>query len=162
MVLRTWVQLPSSPLKLKNAGFQVFLFKQVNRLIWGGIGMAGFSREDIIKSLPSPVVVVVGSDGSGSYQCPGCGRSVDFNQEKCIICSQTLSWSSLLERQAKQTGHRLKGTVTFDLPGDFTKGNCRKCPISYISKTREDNVYTCPLTGKHQEDCPVVVEKIDL
>lgn len=46
-------------------------------------------------------------------------------------------------------GKPKKGTMTavlkFEVAGDFTKGDCRKCPLSYIAKEKNENVYECPL-----------------
>lgn len=36
-------------------------------------------------------------------------------------------------------------TLKFEVGGDFNKGDCRKCPLSYIAKENNENVYECPL-----------------
>ena len=115
--------------------------------------MAGFSREDLLKQFPLAVV-----DSPEGFLCPSCGRVVQHGQEKCFICNQTLSWENL-QTAKNDDGERLRGTISFALSPDFVKGNCRKCPISYIAKDGEENRYTCPLAGKHQENCPMVISK---
>ncbi|CBL14129.1 hypothetical protein RO1_39120 [Roseburia intestinalis XB6B4] len=39
----------------------------------------------------------------------------------------------------------MTAVLKFEVAGDFTKGDCRKCPLSYIAKEKNENVYECPL-----------------
>ena len=38
-----------------------------------------------------------------------------------------------------------KAKIEFDVPADFTLEDCRKCPLSYIGRNGDENVYECPL-----------------
>lgn len=116
--------------------------------------MAGFSREDIVKQFP--VAVVATAEG---YTCPSCSRLVNHGSEKCTLCGQTLSWTNIQEKAEDHAGKKNIGVIKVNLPADFAVGNCRKCPISYISKIDKGNVYTCPIAGNHQENCPIVIEE---
>ena len=35
--------------------------------------------------------------------------------------------------------------IEFDVPADFVLEDCRKCPMSYIGRNGDENVYECPL-----------------
>ena len=77
------------------------------------------------------------------YSCPTCGRAVSLGMDKCT-CSQVLSWKNIQQEEAAM-GDKRKAIIEFEVSSDFTKGNCRKCPISYLGKNGTDNVYECPL-----------------
>ena len=47
--------------------------------------------------------------------------------------------------------------LMFEVPGDFVKGDCRKCPLSYISRRDGESVYDCPLNMR--KDCPLKFDK---
>ena len=38
-----------------------------------------------------------------------------------------------------------KAKIEFDVPADFALEDCRKCPLSYIGRNGDENVYECPL-----------------
>ena len=107
------------------------------------MGMQEDLRAQLIKQFPSEVVETADPTGAMYYSCPSCHRPVALNQDKCGACSQALSWDNV-RRDATRSGIKV-GKVEFELPLDFTKGNCRKCPLSYISKSGGENVYECPL-----------------
>lgn len=100
-------------------------------------------RAQLIKQFPSEVIELTDMTGAQYYACPTCRRAVAIGQAKCGGCTQTLSWDRI-RRENECKGIR-KGCIEFDLPIDFTPGNCRKCPLSYIGRNVEGNVYECPL-----------------
>lgn len=104
-------------------------------------------RAQLIKQLPSEVVENVDTTGAMYYACPSCHRPVAMGQSKCNGCSQTLSWENV-KKDAERKGQK-RARIEFDLPLDFTPGNCRKCPLSYIGKSAGENVYECPLGWKN-------------
>ena len=89
-------------------------------------------REQLIKQFPSDVVEILDQK-----------RAVTVGTDKCPGCGQVLAWDHIRKENQK------KGTMTavlkFEVAGDFTKGDCRKCPLSYIAKEKNENVYECPL-----------------
>lgn len=107
------------------------------------MGMQDDLRAQLIKQLPSEVVENVDTTGALYYACPACHRPVAMGQNKCGGCNQALSWDNV-RKDAERNGQK-RGYVEFDLPLDFTVGNCRKCPLSYIGRSGDDNVYECPL-----------------
>ena len=117
------------------------------------------NKEEIIKQFPASVEVKTDGNGVVKYLCPRCKREIQYGKDKCSFCCQTLSWTTALAQQAKENGYRLEGSLKFELPGDFSPGNCRKCPISYISKRGAENLYACPLQSR-QENCPIAIKKI--
>ena len=91
-------------------------------------------REELIKQFPAEVVELVE---------PSCKRVVTLNESKCAGCSQVLSWDHI--RQEEMVKGVKTATLKFEVGGDFNKGDCRKCPLSYIAKENNENVYECPL-----------------
>lgn len=104
-------------------------------------------RAQLIKQLPAEVTESVDTSGALYYACPTCHRPAALEQKKCIYCSQTLAWENIKKERA-QNGLK-RGRIEFDLPMDFTLGNCRKCPLSYIARSGDDNVYECPLGSRN-------------
>ena len=106
-------------------------------------------REQLIKQFPSDVVEMLDQSGKPYYGCPTCKRAFTVGTDKCPGCGQVLAWDHIRKESQK------KGTMTavlkFEVAGDFTKGDCRKCPLSYIAKEKNENVYECPL--KMRENC---------
>ena len=100
-------------------------------------------REQLIKQFPSDEVEILDQSGKPYYGCPTCKRAVTVGTDKCPGCGQVLAWDHIRKENQK------KGTMTavlkFEVAGDFTKGDCRKCPLSYIAKEKNENVYECPL-----------------
>lgn len=115
----------------------------------GRIGMLSDElREQLIKQFTAEVVEVRGNMNEVYYSCPGCGRPVSKGMDKCG-CGQALSWKKIMSAETASGVKR--AALEFDVPTDFTKGDCRKCPISYIGKSDGENVYECPL--KMRADC---------
>ena len=110
------------------------------------MGMQEDLREQLIKQLPSEVVENVDATGVLYYACPTCRRPVAMRNSKCDTWGQNLSWENVL-KEAELRGLK-RGCIEFDLPVDFTLGNCRKCPLSYIGRSGEDSVYECPLGSR--------------
>lgn len=103
-------------------------------------------RAELIKQLPSEVIETTDKDGNPFYCCPVCKKAIVVDQEKCTSCGQALSWQSI--RKENQKRGIKKACLEFDVPSDFSLGDCRKCPLSYIGKRGDDNVYECPLQNR--------------
>lgn len=101
-------------------------------------------RSELIKQFPSEVLEVTQQNGKTYYACPTCNRAVSRSESKCAGCNQVLSWTNIRHDEEKQVGIKT-ATLSFEVPGDFSKGNCRKCPLSYIVKSNSENMYECPL-----------------
>lgn len=112
-------------------------------------------RAQLIKQFGAEVIIVIDEDGSEIYACPTCRRQVAKRDEKCPACEQVLKWDSVRRVETQNCGVKT-ATISFQIPGDFVKGNCRKCPISYIARKEGENVYDCPLNMRN--DCPITVE----
>lgn len=110
-------------------------------------------RQQLIRQFPAEVVEATGTMNEVYYACPTCGRAVALGTDKCTGCSQVLSWKNLNQMEAAK-GMR-KAVLEFEVSADFTNGNCRKCPISYIGKSGSENVYECPL--KMRGDCRIKI-----
>lgn len=100
-------------------------------------------RAQLIRQFPSEVVEVADMDGKTYYACPTCKRAVAFGMDKCNGCNQKLSWENI--RKQNQSRGIKRATVEFEVPNDFSKEDCRKCPLSYIGRSGDENVYECPL-----------------
>ncbi|MFR7960423.1 MAG: hypothetical protein ACLU6P_08330 [Roseburia intestinalis] len=96
-------------------------------------------REQLIKQFPSDVVEILDQSGKPYYGCPTCKRAVTVGTDKCPGCGQVLAWDHIRKENQK------KGTMTavlkFEVAGDFTKGDCRKCPLSYIAKEKKMKMF---------------------
>ena len=110
-------------------------------------------REQLIKQFPSEVAEATDIEGKLYYACPTCRRPAVLNQEKCVNCNQVLSWNNIRDLNNRKGWHR--GKLEFDLPADFSPGDCRKCPLSYIGRQGDENVYECPL--KSRGNCKIQV-----
>ncbi len=100
-------------------------------------------RAELIKQFPSEVFELVDRNGAPYYACPTCKRAVSVGTDKCQGCNQVLSWENIRKENVKKG--IIKARLEFEVPIDFAKGDCRKCPLSYIGKSGDDNVYECPL-----------------
>lgn len=109
-------------------------------------------RASLIKQFAAEVVYMKEEGGKEYYACPSCKRPVAMSKEKCSSCAQTLNWNSIREEEKRRFGNK-KATLVFDVPGDFSKSDCRKCPLSYIAKTDGENMYECPLGMRN--NCPL-------
>lgn len=116
--------------------------------------MQGDLRAELIKQFPAEVVEITESSEKQYYACPTCKRAVSRGETKCSGCSQVLSWDSVRQKEIAVAGEK-KATLTFEVAGDFVKGDCRKCPLSYIAKVNGENLYECPL--KMRTNCKLVV-----
>ncbi len=104
-------------------------------------------RAQLIKQFSAEVVEITETTGKKYYACPTCKRAVAKSDTKCPGCAQALSWNNIRIEETKITGPKT-ATLSFEVAGDFVKGDCRKCPLSYIAKTGQDNVYECPLNKR--------------
>jgi len=104
-------------------------------------------RAQLIKQFPSEVIETTNQAGESYYACPACRRAVASGQDKCGGCMQVLSWDNIRKEMIEKKGIK-KGIIEFDLPADFSKGDCRKCPLSYIGRSGDENVYECPLNWR--------------
>ncbi len=100
-------------------------------------------RLQLIRQFPAEVVEARDNRNEMYYACPTCGRPVALGTDKCMGCSQVLSWKNM-NQQMSVNGMR-KAVLEFEVASDFSNGNCRKCPLSYIGKGETGNVYECPL-----------------
>ena len=75
--------------------------------------------------------------------CPTCKRPVALGTDKCSGCGQALGWTNIKKADAAKGSKTAR--LEFEVPSDFTPGDCRKCPLSYIAKEGGENVYECPL-----------------
>lgn len=111
-------------------------------------------RAQLIKQFAAEVVELTEQSGKKYYACPTCKRPVAKSDTKCLGCQQALSWQNIRVEEQGPTGPRF-ATLRFEVPAEFAKGDCRKCPLSYIAKTNTENVYECPLN--HRANCPLEI-----
>lgn len=111
-------------------------------------------RAQLIKQFAAEVVEIADSMGRRYYACPTCKRAVAKSDTNCSGCAQALSWANIRTVEVGDKGPRL-AQLQFEVPSEFVKGDCRKCPLSYIAKTSTENVYECPL-GK-RTNCPLTI-----
>ncbi len=111
-------------------------------------------REQLIKQFAAEVIQVRETNGREYYACPTCKRPVAKSDDKCMGCQQTLSWKNIRIEEEGPSGPK-KAMLKFEVPGDFVKGDCRKCPLSYITKSNTENVYECPLNMR--TCCPLEI-----
>lgn len=103
-------------------------------------------KAELLKQFPAEAIEIQDQVGNIIYACPKCKRATSLSMEKCTMCGQVLSWNNILKKNHAANGSRAR--IDFDIPADFTPGDCRKCPLSYISKKDNDSVYDCPLNMK--------------
>ena len=113
-------------------------------------------RAQLIKQFAAEVVELTEQSGKKFYACPTCKRPVAKSDTKCPGCQQMLSWQNLRHEEQGSSGPKY-AVLRFEVPDGFTKGDCRKCPLSYIAKTSNENVYECPLNNRTH--CPLNVEE---
>jgi len=111
-------------------------------------------RNELIKQFPSAVVQTNDEMGNSYYACPTCNRAISARATKCSNCNQVLSWDSIRQIEKETVGSKT-ATLTFEVPGDFVKGNCRKCPLSFITNLKDENIYECPL--KMRNSCELEI-----
>ena len=112
-------------------------------------------RAQLIKQFAAEVIEMTEQSGKKYYACPTCKRTVVKSYDKCPSCQQVLSWNNIRVEEQGVSGPRF-ATLTFEVPEDFAKGDCRKCPLSYIAKISNENVYECPLGNRTH--CPLHLE----
>lgn len=100
-------------------------------------------RAELIKQFPAEVVELTEQTGKTYYACPTCKRAITLATEKCSGCGQVLTWDHI-RKEDMMKGIK-KAILEFDVPADFATGDCRKCPLSYIGREHNENVYECPL-----------------
>ena len=120
------------------------------------MGLQEDLRAQLIKQFAAEVVELTEQSGKKYYACPTCKRPVAKSDAKCLGCQQALSWQNIRVVEQGNSGPRY-ATLRFEVPSDFEKGYCRKCPLSYIAKTNTENVYECPLNNR--TNCPLIIEK---
>lgn len=111
-------------------------------------------RAQLIKQFPAEVIELAEQNGARYYACPTCKRPVAKSDNSCPGCQQVLGWDSVRKMEAGPSGPRY-ATLKFEVGGDFSKGDCRKCPLSYIAKSATENVYECPLNLRSR--CPIEI-----
>lgn len=112
-------------------------------------------REQLIKQFAADVVMLTEDTGKEYYACPTCKRHVALSNEKCPSCDQKLKWDNVKKVENEKVGIKT-ASLSFEVPGDFVKSDCRKCPLSYIAKREGENVYECPLNMRN--NCPLTIE----
>ena len=112
-------------------------------------------RAQLIKQFPADVVELAEQNGTRYYACPTCKRPVAKSDSSCPGCQQVLGWGKIKELETGPMGPRY-AVLKFEVPGDFSKGDCRKCPLSYIAKSATENVYECPLNLRSR--CPIEIQ----
>lgn len=105
--------------------------------------LQGDLRAELIRQFPAEAVEVADNTGKIYFACPTCKRAIALNQDKCSGCGQVISWHNI-QKKVQASGTRM-AKLTFEVPVDFTNGDCRKCPLSYITKSGDSNAYECPL-----------------
>lgn len=109
-------------------------------------------RAQLIKQFAAEVIEITEGLDKKYYACPTCKRPVAKSDTQCLGCMQALSWEHIRHEEAGPTGPRM-ATLRLEVPAEFAKGDCRKCPLSYIAKNGHENVYECPLNNRTQ--CPL-------
>lgn len=100
-------------------------------------------RLQLMRQFPVEVVEARDARNEMYYACPTCSRPVAMGMDKCTSCTQVLSWKNI-NQGISENGMR-KAVLEFEVASDFSIGNCRKCPISYIGRNDSGSVYECPL-----------------
>lgn len=118
------------------------------------MGLQDDLRAQLIKQFAAEVVELTEQTGRKYYACPTCKRPVAKSDAKCPGCQQALSWQNIRVVEQGPMGPRY-ATLRFEVPAEFVRGDCRKCPLSYIAKSSNENVYECPLN--HRTHCPLEV-----
>lgn len=114
-------------------------------------------RASLIKQFAADVVEITEENDNVYYGCPTCRRPVSRHNVTCVSCGQTLKWDHITKEEYKKSGAK-KATLSFEVPGDFAKSDCRKCPLSYITKKDGESQYDCPLNMRNK--CPLEFSEI--
>lgn len=113
-------------------------------------------RASIIKQFAADVIMLQEKNGKNYYACPTCKRQVVTNNSKCTSCDQVLKWDNIRQEEIEEVGVRT-ATLTFEVPGNFSKSDCRKCPLSYIARVDGASAYECPLGMRN--NCPLEISE---
>ena len=100
-------------------------------------------RLQLMRQFPVEVVEARDARNEVYYACPTCSRPVSMGMDKCVGCTQVLSWKNI--KQGITANGARKAVLEFEVASDFTNENSKKCPISYIGKNESGSVYECPL-----------------
>ena len=119
------------------------------------MGLQDDLRAQLIKQFNAEVIELTEQSGKKYYACPTCKRPVAKSDVKCPGCQQALAWDNIRVIEQGKKGPKYV-TLRMEVPEDFEKGYCRKCPLSYIAKTGTENVYECPLNKR--TNCPLKIE----
>ena len=114
-------------------------------------------KAEILKQIPVNVTVKE-VEGENKYFCPTCDREAIFGQPMCNFCKQKLSFDKIKKAEVAEAGYETIATLSFSVANDFTPGDCRKCPISFIAKDPSGNIYACPLNPE-KKGCPLKLTK---
>ena len=112
-------------------------------------------REQLIKQFEADVIILKEQSGNEYYACPTCKRQVALNNKKCGACEQVLKWNNIRQTEITKSGIKT-ATLKFEVPGDFSKSDCRKCPLSYIARSNGASAYECPLNLRN--NCPLEIQ----
>jgi len=119
------------------------------------MGLQDDLRAQLIKQFAAEVVELTEQSGKKYYACPTCKRPVAKSDDKCPGCQQMLSWQNIRVVEQGPNGPKY-AVLRFEVPAEFSKGDCRKCPLSYIAKSATENVYECPLNLRSR--CPIEIQ----
>ena len=119
------------------------------------MGLHDNLREQIIKKFEADVVILTERSGNEYYACPTCKHQVPKNNNKCGSCDQMLKWDNIRQIEFQDNGSKT-ASLSFEVPGDFSKSDCRKCPLSYISRLDGSSAYECPLNMRN--NCPLEIQ----
>ncbi len=112
-------------------------------------------REQIIKQFDADVIILQEQNGTEYYACPTCKRQLILTNSICPSCDQHLKWDNVHHVELEKSGTKT-ATLSFEVPGDFSKSDCRKCPLSYIARLDGQSAYECPLNMRN--NCPLEIE----
>lgn len=112
-------------------------------------------RTQIIKQFAADVILLQDKSGKQYYACPTCKRQALMNSGKWLSCDQVLKWDHIRAEEQEQVEIK-KATLTFEVPGTFSKSDCRRCPLSYIARIDGTSSYECPLNMRN--NCPLEIE----
>jgi len=105
-------------------------------------------KAELLKQFSVEVVEAQDHTGVVNCVCPTCKRAVASGVTQCPVCNQKLVWNNIMRKKLSGGGSRAR--IEFEIPADFTRGDCRKCPMSYIVKREGETSYDCPLNMRNE------------